>query len=495
MKKGILLILTQILTVCVLFAQNTINLDLKQAIDIANEGSLESFRIKNIYLSGYWEYRTYKANRLPSLSMNLTPGQYYRDVIKRYDYDQNIEVFRSQQSFNASGDLTIEQNFDLTGGTFFIDTELGFMRNFGDNTYSQFSSVPIRLGYNQSLIGYNAFRWERKIEPIKYEKVKREYIYNFEEISEKVAGYFFEVAMAQEECNLTKENMLSSDTLYKIGLQKHKIASISRADLLTLKLDAVNAKNSLQNASITLKRAVFSLVSFLNLDKESQIVIELPSHPQQLDISIDKAILMARMNNPIILKQRQNVLEAEQNVDKTKRESRFNASIGASIGLNQYDENIGKAYRNPMQQEVVTLSVKIPLVDWGVRKGKHNMAVNDLNVIRISSEQEIVNLEEEIIMTVNDFNTQQVMITSAEEALELSVIVYNETKQRFIIGKADMNSLTLANNRHQEAQRNYISTLKNYWVNFYKIRKLTLYDFVTDCSLVEKIEFDNIVYN
>ena len=57
-------------------------------------------------------------------------------------------------------------------------------------------------------------------------------------------------------------------------------------------------------------------------------------------------------------------------------------------------------------------------------------------------------------MTVSDFNIQQQLIASAEEALDLSILAYNETKQRFIIGKADINSLTLSLNRQQQAQRN-----------------------------------------
>ena len=49
------------------FAQQRITLDLQQTIALANDSSLEAFRTKNMYLAGYWEYRTYKANRLPSL--------------------------------------------------------------------------------------------------------------------------------------------------------------------------------------------------------------------------------------------------------------------------------------------------------------------------------------------------------------------------------------------------------------------------------------------
>ena len=53
-----------------------------------HDSSLEAFRTKNMYLSGYWEYRTFKANRLPSLTLNMTPAQYNRDITKRYDSEQ-----------------------------------------------------------------------------------------------------------------------------------------------------------------------------------------------------------------------------------------------------------------------------------------------------------------------------------------------------------------------------------------------------------------------
>ena len=327
MKKLSLIILFGLSLTLPAIAQQQITLDLQRTITMANDSSLEAFRTKNMYLSGYWAYRTYKANRLPSLTLNMTPAQYNRDITKRYDSEQDLDIYRSQQSFYAYGNLAIKQNFDLTGGTFYLDTELGYMRSFGSNSYTQYTSVPIRVGYSQSLVGYNPFRWERKIEPLKYEKIKKEYIYNAEQVSEQATTYFFELAMAQAEYDLAKENVASSDTLYRIGMQRLKIASISRADLLTLKLDVVNARNTLQNAESSLKRAMFSLASFLNLEKNTEIRLVLPSRPGELTIPVDAALDAARTNNPNFLGLRQDVLEAEQSVDKTKKESRFNASI------------------------------------------------------------------------------------------------------------------------------------------------------------------------
>jgi hypothetical protein len=92
-------------------------------------------------------------------------------------------------------------------------------------------------------------------------------------------------------------------------------------------------------------------------------------------------------------------------------------------------------------------------------------------------------------MTVGDFNIQQDMIGSAEEAFDLSIMAYNDTKQRFMIGKADINSLTLSLNRQQDAQRNYIIALQNYWLSYYKIRKLTLHDFETGMGLSDMFDY------
>ena len=486
------IILSFLLFTSVYLQAQPLSLSLERTISLAADSSLEAFRTKNMYLAGYWQYRTYKADRLPSLTLNLTPAQYYRDITRRYDSQNDVDVYKKQQSFYASGNVEIKQNFDLLGGTFYLDSDLGYMRNFGNDdnpANNQFTTVPIRLGYQQSLFGYNPFRWERKIEPLKYEKVKKELLYNIEQISEQATTYFFALAMAQAEYDLAKENVASTDTLYRTGQERHKIASINKAELLTLKLDAVNARNTLQNTEIALKRAMFSLASFLNFDKNTEIRLRLPGRPRDMQISVDEALVLARENNPKFLGLRQEIMEAEQQVDKTKKEAMFNASINASIGFNQVASKLKDAYRDPLQQDIVSVSVSIPLVDWGVRKVKHNIAKNNLNVTQISARQEELTVEEDVIMTVGDFNIQQNLISSAEEALDLALMAYSETKQRFMIGKADINSLTLSLNRQQEAQRNYISALQNYWLSYFKIRKLTLHDFETGISLSSEFDY------
>ena len=362
------------------------------------------------------------------------------------------------------------------------------MRNFGENRYTQFSSVPVRFGYRQNLIGYNAFKWERKIEPLRYEKAKKELVYNMEGVSEQAVTYFFDLALAQAEFRLAQDNVESCDTMYVIGQRRHKIASISSADLLTLELDKVNARNTLENSRIALKRAMFSLASFLGMDKNTEIEIEMPEKPDAGDIPADLALSLAKANSPTLLGHRQTILEDKRELSRAKTEALFNASVNASVGFNQVADKFADAYLNPLRQDIVSLQVTFPLVDWGVRKGKVNMALNNLNVSTLAAKQDELQVEEDILMTLSDYSVRQRLITSASEAMRLADLAYEQTMQRFLIGKADLNSITLSLNRKQEASKNYISALRNFWQSHFKIRKLTLYDFSTGRSLCDEIE-------
>jgi outer membrane protein TolC len=455
----------------------TMNLSLQNTIEIATDSSLQAFVAKNQYQSSYWAYRVYKAGRLPSLTLNMTPLRYIRNITSRYDSETNLDIYREQQYLNSGGSLSVRQNFDLTGGTFYLDTGLEYMRNLGNSSFSQFSSVPFRIGYDQSLFGFNSFKWEKQIEPLKYEKAKKKYIYDREMISESSVEYFFNLVMAQTEYDMAIDNAASSDTMYWMGEERFKIASIEKSDLLTLKLEAVNAKNTLKNAEINLQRASFAFVSFLNMDKETPVRLNLPDRPKDLEIPIEAALQYAKENNPDFLTNKQDILESEQAVDRAKKSAAFDATLSASVGINRVSSTFADAYRNPEQQNIVSVGLSIPLVDWGIRKGRVNTSISNLNVIRFSVQQKEISLEQDIVMTINDFNVQQDMIRSAEEAMELANIAYNTAKERFIIGNVDINYLSLSLNRQKDARKNYVTSMKSYWMSFYKIRRLTLYDF------------------
>jgi len=247
--------------------KQTVKLNLEQCIDIATNHSLQAFKAKNDYLSSSWDFLNYKASRLPSISLQLNPIQYNSQFTKRYDYNANIDVYRQQQLINSSAGISVSQAVELTGGTFTIESDLNYMRNFGENINTQYSSVPVRFGYSQSLFGFNRFKWEKKIEPLKYEKAKKQFLYSREETAGAAIQKFFNLAIAQAGYKMALENVESADTLYTAGKEKNQLGNISQADLLTLELDLINANNTLENAVTQLEQATSAFLSFFDLEK------------------------------------------------------------------------------------------------------------------------------------------------------------------------------------------------------------------------------------
>ena len=454
-----------------------VKLNLRQCIDLAASQSVQAFKAKNDYLSKYWNYLNYKAGRLPSVSLRLNPVQYNSHFTKRYDYIENIDIYRQQQIINSSAGISISQDVGLTGGRFTMESELNYMRNFGESKMTQYSSIPFRLGYSQSLFGFNRLKWEKEIEPLKFEKAKKQYIYSREETAGAAVQNFFNLAIAQTGYVLALESFASSDTLYTAGKEKYKLSHISQADLLTLEFDLLNAGNSLENAITQLERATSAFLSFFELEKNIEISLDLPDFLPEITITADEALFQMQINNPDILSYRQQQLESEQSVEQMQKTGGFDSHISASIGFNQAGARMIDSYYHPLRQDMINISITTPVFDWGIRKRRISAAKNNNLVTKRTIEQNKHDLEQEVISTVSEFNRQQNLSKKALEALTIATATYEINKQRFITGNADVNTLTLSLNRKENATRNYLSALSHYWSLYYKIRKLTLFDF------------------
>jgi len=372
-----------------------------------------------------------------------------------------------------------------------LNTGLNYLRNLGESVFSQFSSTPVRLGYSQSLFGFNSFKWSKKIEPLKYEKAQKQFLYSREGIAGTAAGFFFNLASAQAEYDMATENLSSADSLYMAGKERSRISSISQADLLTLELDLINAENTLENASIQLRRSMNDFIVFFGLDKNSKVKLILPEKPNDFKISTEEATVYMKEFNPDILSNRQQILESKQAVEQSRKMGGFDANVSASVGFNQAGNSFKEAYTNPSRQDVANITLTIPIVDWGIRKGQVAMAKNNLKITQLTIEQKERNLESELEETVLQFNKQQFLLKKAEEALSMAITAYDINKQRFIVGKVDVNTLSFSLNRRMDAQRNYLSILGNYWKDYYTIRKLTLFDFERQEKLSE--QFDRLM--
>ncbi|MBO7565469.1 MAG: TolC family protein, partial [Bacteroidales bacterium] len=214
-----------------------------------------------------------------------------------------------------------------------------------------------------------------------------------------------------------------------------------------------------------------------------KLSLVLPDNPPEISIDLDRAINLMHQNNYMILEKMQSVSEAEMNLDRIRKSNRLSAGVSASVGYNQEAEKLPDAYKNPMRRDVVSVSISVPLLDWGVRKGQKNQAANTLDIAKIEQAQKMDELEQNVINSIGELQTRYALLTTAAEALRLARDVYDQNVLNFQNGSCDITTLSASQSRLQSAQNQYITTMSDYWSCYYDIRSQTLFDFINNSPL------------
>ena len=459
-------------------AQRSVTLDLERTVALATDSSLSADKYRSVLEANRFEHLSWLASRKPQLALSSTPLQYERYMVQRYISDEDRDTYREQQMLYSEASLGLTQQIESLGGTLYASTGLGFLHTFGNGTnYNEFTTVPIKVGYKQSLWGFNELKWNKLIEPMKLKLAEKTYAYNVETAAQTAVTLFFNLALAQDMQRMAEEYLQTCDTIYAIGRRRFKIASISKAELSILDLQRTNALNTLDNASISRNEAAKSLATYLGMDRDTEIELIIPTMPISLIVNPADAIRYARENNPRYVETQQGVTEAQKEVEKAKVERRISIDIDASIGLNQVADNFWDSYHKPLRQESAVISLSVPLKDWGQRKNAYLAAKSRLENAEKTQKETARDTELDVVVTVDDFNKRQNIANNSRKALNVAQEAYDAMLARFIKGQATVNDLSLAQDYWQTARQNYTQSLQNYWVSYYKLRCLTLYDF------------------
>jgi len=488
MKKSIIFAIICFLFLNQINAQDKQLLTLDDVVRIASEQSLDAFKNTNMYRADYWQFRYFKADRLPSLTLDATVLDYNRSMQKVYNYDENRDEYIEREDLNSNVSLRLNQNVGFTGGQIFATSSLATTQKLGDDKISSYSSTPFSIGYSQSINGYNKFKWEAKIEPVKFEKAKKEFIQAKEDLALKANRLFFDLVDAQIEVNISETNLFNSDTLYTIGKGRFQLGTVTQDELLNLELRFMNSKLALTRANLGLERSKARLNSFLSFEKDTDVECIVPSYSEGLQIEADLALEQALISNPDIFSQRQRLMEEDRRVDQAKSETGVSGTFFAVFGLNQNSEEIGNVYQDPLGRQQLRAGVTVPILDWGRRKGQLAMARSNREVMRISINQEKIDFEQNVTMNVMEFNLQGNQVLNTAKADTIAQMQYDVTQQRFLIGKVDVTKLNLARNDREQARRAYIRSLRSYWNYYITIRRLTLFDFENNITLSEDFE-------
>jgi outer membrane protein TolC len=446
-------------------------------VTMSTNSSMSAELHRSVYEESRYKWLEWQASRKPQITLETTPVEYTQYMVQRYMSDIDRDVYRQRKSLYSTAAINVEQVMERWGGRFYANTGLSYLGTFGDINDKQYATIPVQVGYRQDLFGYNPYRWARQTEPLKLTVAEQQKNYDTEQTAEEAVKRFFMLAAAQEQLQMAKENMQSCDTIYAIASRRFQVASISKAELSILELQLANARNTLTLAQLEHQRATKELATWIGLDPTAQLQLLVPQVLPTIHVSADDAIAKAEENNPHYLSSQLSILEAEREAAQLKQQKGLNASIDASVGLNQVADRFADAYRHLLSQDMATVTLSIPLKDWGKRRNAYLAAQSLVEAAERAEQERARDTELDVALTVADFNERQAIVETARQALTIAEDAYAQTLQRFIRAQADAYSLSVAQSHWQTARQNQIASLQNYWLAYYHLRRLTLYDY------------------
>ena len=467
-------------------SQDSLSLNLSDAIELAQTGSIASRKIKNNFQSSYWAYRAYKASRSPEVALSGNLPNFNRSINAQILPDGRQEFVSTNTVSNNVG-LDVSQPIPLSGGEVFVNSGIQRIDNFGtenSNPTSYFTN-PVTIGFRQRIFAFNSFRWDQKSTPLQYEEASREKAEQMENLAINVVRSYFNYLLSQENFKIASNNLKNNEQLYQIAKGRFELGKIAENDLLQMELSVLQASNNLETSKIDLQRSRNDLLTLLSVEQTSGLSLTIPSDIPDFEVDPDKAVSEARLNRKDVISFQRQKIEADRNVARTKAERKLQMDLFGSFGLNKTAFDIDDAYNNPLDQERFNLGISIPIYDGGSRKSAYKIAKSEMELTYADIEQQQLAFEREVRLKALEIKVLKDQLKIAAKSDSIAAKRYLITRQRYLIGKIDITELNLALNSKDQARRSYIAALKSYWEAYYGIRQLTLYDFRTERRLYQ----------
>lgn len=479
MKKILLLAIVASLTAQA--QTDTLKLTLHECIRRALEDGPSVVAAREAYRSKAYAYKSFRSSLYPQLSLQGQAPGYFRSISPITQPD-GTTIFTPQSQASSTLNLSLSQKIPLTGGEISLSSGLNRVDLLETNTI-YYRSTPLSVTYRQPLFQVNTLRWDSEAEELRIDIARKEWEESLEDISIDVTNKFFSAYLAFMNVEGARANVEINDTLFQISKGRFNLGKIAENDLLQSELALLNAQTQLDNASIAYERAVKDLSFALGLSKTVPLRLQPPSEVPEITLDPVAATEQALQNRSDMTTLELNKQTAERSIAQAELDNSFSATLTANAGLNQRASEVPMAYRNLMDQQQLSINFEVPIVQWGAGSSKVESALAQKQQTETVSAIRRNAIEEEVIAQVKSLQLLQRQVGISAKADTIAQRRFDVSKDRYLIGKIDVTNLFLAQNEKDSARRARTQTLWDFWAGYYRLRRLTLYDFAANKPL------------
>ncbi len=432
------------------------------------------------------EYENFKKSFLPAFSLNLTPVSFNHSMRLLQNYNtgeySNVEEF----SNTTSGGISISQKISATGGIFTVGSSLSFLHEFTSKN-NGFSTSPVYLSYSQSLFGGGKnISFERAISKLQNDVALKDFCTSVSTEQQRILGLYLDAYSNKVDIDFYSKATCMGDSLLMYAKIRKDAGKITEYEYNLVEMQQLDNKIELEKSQYAYASSIRLLEKELLVHDIELKTLSSTNFPTRIEES--DVIRLVNQNNPTYQSLELERLNAEYRLHQKKTDNRFNANISLSYGLNQYANTFKDAYQHPDQRQSASVTLSIPVFQWGINRNKLKIAKNQYEMALQEQEYAVSNFKEEIHNYVIDYNMNKGLTDAAEKKYNLSAQQYSFATLRFNTGKIAAIELSNAHKDYLQAKQYYISVMRSLFESYYRIRHLSLHDFVEGRDLLDIVQ-------
>jgi outer membrane protein TolC len=305
-----------------------------------------------------------------------------------------------------------------------------------------------------------------------------------EQTSIKATGYFFDLLLAQVNLQIAETNFENTKNILRIAKEKFDLGKVSRNEILQLELEQLKAQKSVGIAKRDMEISTLNLRTFIGLTNSDKISLTLPTETRSTNINPEKVLSEALANRSDAIAFMRRISEAKREVAKAKGDNGINATLTARLGYSKSASNISKVYQAPRSQQLIQLEFDIPILDWGRSKSRLKTAEANKQFTEYAVEQDKQSFSQEIYTQVTLYQMMKEQLLLNAKADSIASEKYQIAKDRYVLGNLSITDLSIAFQENDQAKRDFVLGLRDFWSAYYQLRYLSLYDFEKNKKII-----------
>ncbi len=460
---------------------------LKKALDVALDKSPEMQRVAFGLERNRQLLKAQEASLKSNFALSITPYSYS----KNRTFNNLFSIWNTEETKRSNAQFIISQPIQWTDGT------LQLINNFSwQEAYSEFRSAErnrsfnnnLYLRFEQPLFTFNRTKLALKGVRLDLENAALNYAIQKLQIEKLVTQNFYNLFYRKRLLEIEVGGAKNNEESFEVIKKKVEAGITAREELLQAEINLANSRSQVENARVELANAEDEFKDLLGFSLFETIQVEADIAHKDIPVDLQKATENGQKNR-MEIRQREIALQDAMDVlVETSAMNEFKGSVSLTYGIIGTNEHFDLLYDDPTQNQQYSISLQIPLFDWGEKKARIKAQETSIKQQKLEQRQ----TGNEIIMGIRQAYRQllnqksQIEIAKVNEAN--AQLTYEINLERYKNG--DLSSKDLGDYQNQLSRQKlaYLNALIQYQLGLLDMKIQSLWDFEKNTSVIPDLE-------